>query len=321
MEAGRASVRCLPSAEGAAAKGEYPKPEDNFRWRYFGLFYVAPAQNSYMCRLRIPNGILTHWQLAGMADVAERLGGGYAHVTTRANLQIREIEAKNTIAVIEKIIDLGPLLARLRRGQHPQRDGKRDGGHRPQELADTRPLAREWHHHILNSRTLYGLPRKFNVAFDGGGGLIPTLEETNDIGFQAVMVGEGGRRREPRRARPLVAHRARRHHRPPRSRPALAASSARARIAPRSRRRMIKVFIAAGDRTDRAKARLKYVLDSWGFEKFVHETEGELGRPLARIPESAIAPRPAFDRAAHVGVHRQSQAGLNWIGVALPSAN
>jgi ferredoxin-nitrite reductase len=36
-----------------AAKGEYPKPADNFRWRFFGLFYVAPNQNSYMCRLRI----------------------------------------------------------------------------------------------------------------------------------------------------------------------------------------------------------------------------------------------------------------------------
>ena len=41
-----------------AAKNEYPKPPDNFRWRYFGLFYVAPNQNSYMCRLRMPNGIL-----------------------------------------------------------------------------------------------------------------------------------------------------------------------------------------------------------------------------------------------------------------------
>ena len=41
-----------------AEKGEYPKPPDNFRWRFFGLFYVAPNQNSYMCRLRMPNGIL-----------------------------------------------------------------------------------------------------------------------------------------------------------------------------------------------------------------------------------------------------------------------
>ena len=42
-----------------------PTPADNFRWRYYGIFYVAPAQNSYMCRLRIPNGILKHWQIVG----------------------------------------------------------------------------------------------------------------------------------------------------------------------------------------------------------------------------------------------------------------
>ena len=49
-----------------------PTPADNFRWRYFGLFYVAPTQDSYMCRLRIPNGILKHWQFAGLADLVER---------------------------------------------------------------------------------------------------------------------------------------------------------------------------------------------------------------------------------------------------------
>src|SRR5205814_1085955 len=64
-----------------AKHDEFPKPADNFRWRYYGLFYVAPAQNSYMCRLRIANGILNHWQFAGIADVAEKFGGGYAHVT------------------------------------------------------------------------------------------------------------------------------------------------------------------------------------------------------------------------------------------------
>src|SRR4029077_11273310 len=73
-----------------AAKNEPPKPDDNFRWRFFGLFYCAPAQKAYMCRLRIPNGILKHWQFAGVADLAERYAGGYAHVTTRANLQMRE---------------------------------------------------------------------------------------------------------------------------------------------------------------------------------------------------------------------------------------
>jgi ferredoxin-nitrite reductase len=35
----------------------------------------------------MPNGILKHWQLSGLANLAERHGGGYSHVTTRANLQ------------------------------------------------------------------------------------------------------------------------------------------------------------------------------------------------------------------------------------------
>src|SRR5262249_58185223 len=60
----------------------------------------------------------------------------------------------------------------------------------PQELVDTRAYAREWHFHILNDRSLYGIPRKFNVGFDGGG-TIPVLEDTNDIGFHAVEVKDG----------------------------------------------------------------------------------------------------------------------------------
>ena len=138
----------------------------------------------------MPNGILTAAQFAGVADLAERYGGGYAHVTTRANLQIREIEAANSVAVIEAIQDLG--LCSRGSGADNIRNvtGTPTAGIDPQELIDTRPFAREWHFHILNDRSLYGLPRKFNVAFDGAG-TIAVLEDTNDIGFQAVQVNEG----------------------------------------------------------------------------------------------------------------------------------
>jgi len=81
---------------------------------------------------------------------------------------------------------------------------------------------------------------------------------------------------------------------------------------------IVRVFIDQGDRTNRLKARLKYVLDAWGLEKFLAAVEEKLGRKLARAPAAAMAPRPAFDRTAHVGVHAQKQPGLNWIGVALP---
>ncbi len=59
------------------------------------------------------------------------------------------------------------------------------------------------------------------------------------------------------------------------------------------------------------------MLDAWGFDRFLAAVEDKLGRTLTRIDEALVAPRPATDRYAHVGVHPQRQAGLNWIGVVM----
>jgi ferredoxin-nitrite reductase len=289
-----------------------PSPADNFRWRYYGLFYVAPAQDSYMCRLRIPNGIVKHWQFSGMADLAERMSGPFANVTTRANLQVREIPPKHAVELIEGIQDLG--LCSRGSGADNIRNvtGTPTAGIDPQELLDTRPYAREWHYHILNDRSLTGLPRKFNVAFDGAG-KIAVLEDTNDIAFAAVEVKEGfdvepgvwfrlgiggitGHKDFAKETGIVV-------------KPADATKVADA---------IVRVFIELGDRTNRLKARLKYVIDGMGMEKFLILVEEKLGHAFTRVPPEALAPRPAFDRMAHIGVHKQKQAGLNWIGVSLP---
>jgi ferredoxin-nitrite reductase len=295
-----------------AAKNEAPKADDNFRWRFFGLFYCAPAQKSYMCRLRIPNGILNAWQFAGVADLAESYAGGYAHVTTRANLQMREVEPKNAVAMVEAIQDLG--LCSRGSGADNIRNvtGTPTAGIDPQELIDTRAYAREWHFHILNDRSLYGIPRKFNVGFDGGG-VIAVLEDTNDIGFQAISVKDG-HGIEPGvwfrlMLGGITGHRTFAGDTGVIVRPAEATVVADA---------VVRVFIDHGDRTNRAKARLKYLLDDWGFEKFVAALEDRLGRKLVRAPADAIAPRPAFDRFAHIGAHRQKQDNYFWLGVALP---
>ena len=290
---------------------EAPKPVDNFRWRYYGIFYVAPTQTSYMCRLRIPNGILKHWQFAGVADIAEKFGGPFAHVTTRANLQLREIEPKNAVNVIEGIQDIG--LCSRGSGADNIRNvtGTSTAGIDPQELLDTRPHARAWHYHILNERALYGLPRKFNVAFDGGG-KIATLEDTNDIAFQAVQVLEG-HGVEPGIYYQLGLGGITGHRDLARPTGVILPPADATRIADA----IVRVFIEHGDRTNRLKARLKYVLDAWGFEKFLEAVEEKLGRKLVRVTADAIAPRPQFDRLAHIGVHPQKQTGLNWIGVAL----
>jgi len=295
-----------------AANNEYPKPADTFRWKYYGLFYVAPAQNSFMCRLRMPNGILKHWQLAGLADLASRYGGGYAHVTTRANLQIRDIEAEHTVAMVEAIQDLG--LASRGSGADNIRNvtGTPTAGIDPQELIDTRPYARQWHFHILNDRSLYGLPRKFNVGFDGAG-LIPVLEDTNDIGFQAVEVKDGFGV-EPGVWFRLAIGGITGHKDFARDTGVVVKPDDAAKVADA----IVRVFIDHGNRTNRDKARMKYVLDAMGFDKYLALVEDKLGAKLTRVPPEAVAPRPVFDRTAHIGVHAQKQKDLHWIGVVLP---
>jgi ferredoxin-nitrite reductase len=295
-----------------AAKNEPPKSADNFRWRYYGLFYVAPAQTSYMCRLRIPNGILTHWQLMGLADLAEKFGGGYSHVTTRANFQIREIEPKNAIDVLEGILDLGLCSRGTGADNIRNVTGTPTAGIDPQELLDTRPYAKAWHHHILNERGLYGLPRKFNVAFDGAG-MIPALEDTNDIGFQAVEVKDGFGA-EPGVWFKLALGGITGHRDFARDTGVIVKPADATKVADA----IVRVFSAHGDRTNRNKARMKYVLDAMGFDKYLALVEEKLGAKLVRVPPEALAPRPVFDRTAHIGVHPQKQDGLNWIGVVLP---
>ncbi len=295
-----------------AAKGEFPKGTDGFLYRFHGLFYVAPAQDSFMCRLRIPNGILTAHQLEAMADLAERYAGGYTHVTTRANLQMREIKARDAVNVLTGIAAAG--LTSRGAGADNLRNitGSATAGIDAQELVDTRPLANALHHYILNHREFYGVPRKFNIAFDGGG-RIGTVEETNDIGFYAVRVGDG-------HAVPAGVY----------FRVALGGITGHGDLARdvgvvcRSEQcvpvaaAIVKAFIEHGDRTDRKKARLKYVLERLGLEGFWTDVETRLGYQLARLASTACDKRPAVARSAHIGWHEQKQAGLRYAGVALP---
>jgi ferredoxin-nitrite reductase len=296
----------------AARASEAPKPDDNFRWRYHGLFYAAPTQASFMCRLRIPNGILTHWQMHAVADIAAKNGGGYAHVTTRANLQIREIAPRHGPEVVEALAAAGIIIKGAGADNIRNVTGSSAAGIDPTELLDTRPQALAFHHHILNDRSLYGLPRKFNVAFDGGG-MIATLEDTNDIGFQAVEVLPGAII-APGVWYRLVLGGITGHKDLARDTGIVVAPDEATAVADA----IVRVFIANGDRTDRNKARLKYVLDAWGFEKFLAAVEEKLGRKLARADANLIGPRAAHDRLAHIGIRPQKQKGLNWIGVWTP---
>ncbi|MEX0745189.1 MAG: NirA family protein [Phycisphaeraceae bacterium] len=298
-----------------ARDGEYPKGTNVLLTKFHGMFYVAPAEDSYMCRMRLPGGIVRSCQFHGIADLADRHAGGYAHVTTRANLQIREIPASDPVHVITGLLDLGIVTRGSGADNIRNITASPTAGIDPHELYDTRELAREMHHHILNHRALYGLPRKFNIAFDGGGA-ISSLADTNDIGYAAVRVDEqhatdafsagvyfrlqlGGITGHGDFARDTGIM-----LRPEQCVPVAAS--------------IVRVFIEHGDRTDRNKARLKYLLDDWGFSRFIEHVEQAHGQPLPRFDLDKCAARMKPVADAHVGVHKQKQAGRCYVGVVLP---
>ena len=303
-----------------AEADKFPDEADTFRFKFHGLFYVAPSQNSFMVRLRIPAGELTSEQLRGIAEIAE-WGGNYAHITTRANLQVRELKPRDVVKVLVRLQELG--LTSRGSGADNIRNitASPNSGFDPDELIDVRPHAKGLHHYILNHRDLYALPRKFNVAFDNGGS-ISAAADTNDIGFMAGRVTPTSLQKLPAdtpQVDPGVYFRvhlggitghldfARDTGLLVKPSEAVAVSAA-----------MIRVFAENGDRTNRKKARLKYLLDKWGFDKFIEETQKKLAFPLVKFPNDGCEPRKTFIKHGWVGAYKQSQRGQTSLGIGVP---
>lgn len=295
-----------------SSRNQSPSDDDRFRLKYHGLFHVAPAQDSFMLRLRIPGGILSAHQLRGLAKLTESYGSGCVDLTTRSNIQIREFQPKDIVRVLHCVQSLG--LTSRGSGADNIRNITASPltGLDPAELIDVSPLAEAMQAYITNSPEMYDLPRKFNIAFDNGG-TISTLADTNDIGFAAVRVAEG--RSIPAGVYFRVMLCGITGHRQfaadcglllrPEETVAVAAA-------------MVRVFVRHGDRTDRKKARLKYLVDRWGVDRFIEETEKTLAFPLIRVAVSECEPRSAINRMGHIGIHAQSQPGLHYIGVGVP---
>jgi ferredoxin-nitrite reductase len=319
-----------------SAANQAPDKESTFRFKWQGLFFLTPNKEAYMARLRIPGGQLHSFQLRELANIADQLTSGYTQITTRANLQLRLIQPKDTVEFLRRIQAIG--LHTRGAGADNIRNLTCDptSGVDPDELIETLPITQQLGQFILNHREFYDLPRKFNIAFHGGG-KIPTVEDTNDIGFKAVKVvgmapspvsgptgaspvapllvtdkiadgiyfrcalgGATGHKAFARDLGVLI-----------RPEEILKVTAA-----------LLRVYIANGNRGDRKKARLKHLLEAWTLGQYLAETEKLLGYPLLRVPadaQSAIrGPQSATVPHPHVGVFPQKQPGLNWIGATVP---
>ncbi len=318
-----------------AAANQAPDKENTFRFKWQGLFFLTPNKEAFMARLRIPGGQLHSFQLRELANIADQLTSGYLQITTRANLQMRLIQPKDTVEFLRRIQAIG--LHTRGAGADNIRNLTCDptSGVDPDELVETLPLVQQLGQFILNHREFYDLPRKFNIAFHGGG-KIPTVEDTNDIGFKAVKVVAqapspvSGPTDAPLVASHLVTDQiaegiyfrcalggATGHKAFARDLGVLVRPEEILKVTAA----LLRVYIANGNRGDRKKARLKHLLETWTLDQYLAETEKLLGYQLLRVPanaQSAAVPSASAPAHPHVGVFSQRQRGLNWIGAAVP---
>jgi ferredoxin-nitrite reductase len=292
-----------------AANNQAPDKESVFRFKWNGLFYLSPNKEAYMARLRIPGGLVKTFQLRELAHISKELTTGYVQITTRANFQLRLIQPKDAPEVLRRIQSVGLHTRGAGADNIRNLTANPTAGIDPHELLNVMPLCHELAQIILNDRSFYDLPRKFNIAYDGGG-LIGTVEDTNDIGAKAVKVGDeiffrialGGATGHQAFARDLGVL-----------------------VSPGDLNKVIaaivRVYIANGNRKDRKRARLKHLLETWTLEQYLAETEKVLGLSLRRAPlDPAAIQYPGQQLPhSHVGVYPQKQKGLNYIGVAVPA--
>src|SRR5262249_6359397 len=175
-------------------------------------------------------------------------------------------------------------------------------------LFDTTPIAAAFERIFLGNKEFTNLPRKFNVTITG----CPdhcTGGETQDISMTPALITRDG----VEIAGLNVAVGGKQGSGGPRFAPVLGvvavpeeAAAVCAALALISR--------DGGPREARGRARLAFLVDEWGGERFRKELETRMGRPLPPAGRDARGTR-ATD---HVGIFRQREAGLNYVGLKTP---
>ena len=291
-----------------AVNNKVPDKEEIFRFKWNGLFFLTPIKDAFMSRLRIPGGRLTTFQLRELGRIAQELTSGYVQITTRANLQMRLIQPKDAPEFLRRVQSVGLHTRGAGADNIRNLTANPTAGVDPVELIDVMPLCEQIGQIIINDRSFYDLPRKFNIAYDGGG-LIGTVEDTNDIGVKAVKLGDeilfrialGGATGHKAFARDLGVV-----------------------VPPNEINNVIvavlRVYIEKGCRTDRKKARLKHLLEKMSLAEYLELVEKKLGKQLRRAPYDAGQMRWASHELAHshVGDFPQKQRGLNYVGATCP---
>ena len=264
------------------------------------------ATEYFMLRIPISNGILTSAQAGAIADIARRHGRNLADITVRQAIQLHWLPIESIPEIIERLDAVG-LSPRGACGDVVRKvTGCPLAGLAADEVFDASPIARSIARALAGNAEFYNLPRKFKISVTGCSswcshpeindvGLTPVRRGT-EVGF-SVRVG-GGLSKEPHLAVRLdtFVH----------LEQALEVVTAIATIFREQQ----------GLRESRDRARLKHLFlkEGWTAERFLNELQSRL--PF-RLEPAAKEDVPSDILRDHVGVHRQRQADLYYVGASV----
>ena len=272
-------------------------------WRAFrlvrGTYGQRQAEDAQMLRVKIPQGILTGAQLEALADVADRYSRGFGHITTRQNVQFHFMRLHDVEPAMRRLADAG-LTTREACGSAVRNiTGCPLAGVAADELFDVTPYGDALTRHLLRHPLSSRLPRKFKIGFEG----CPedhTRTGINDIGFRAAIGPDGTRGFRVTVAGGTSIM--------PRAGALLHAFYPAGEIFDVADA-ILRVYAALGDYQHKQRNRLKFLIKSLGWERWLVEYQtalaavrAEPGRtfpfdpdhpPVEETPERMDYPAPA----------------------------
>jgi sulfite reductase (ferredoxin) len=275
-----------------------------------GVGGEGKASEYFMMRIGLPNGLLSAHQLHVIADITKKYARGIADITTRQNIQLHWLTIESLPEVVDALTEIG-LSPKGACGDVVRNvTGCPLAGLHGHELIDASPLAVEIAHKLTANPEFYNLPRKFKISATGCPSwcsypeindvaltaLKRTVDGKDEIGY-SVRVG-GGLSNEPHLAVRLNA------------------------FIPQDKaydvvRTVCEIFREQTDlRQSRTHARIKYLFTKFGWtpEKMLETIEEKLGTRFDPCDEGPVADDVYRD---HVGVHRQRQDGLSYVGATV----
>ncbi|GAB3530818.1 sulfite reductase SirA [Arthrobacter tecti] len=256
----------------------------------------------FMLRVRIDGGALTTHQLRVIGEISTEFARDSADITDRQNIQLHWIRVEDVPEIWNRLeaVNLSTTEAC---GDVPRVIlGSPVAGIAKDEIIDPTPLIHELSERFIGDPELANLPRKYKTAITGHPSQ-DVVHEINDFALVGVVHPElgagydlwvgGGLSTNPRLAERLGVF-------------------VSADVAAEVWLGVTSIFRDYGYRRMRTKARLKFLLNDWGPEKFRQILQDEyLG---FQLPDGPAAPKPPTP-GDHVGIHEQKD-GKFFIGVA-----